>query len=52
MVGGSYCQLQVPLNLARAFREAVAGHRLGARGGGGGATSPPSTGLSLSVVCR
>ena len=41
-VGGGYCQLQVPLNLARAVREAVAGHRLGALegpwgpGGGGG----------------
>ena len=36
-VGGGYCRLQMPLKLAFAVREAVAGHRLGAleREGGG-----------------
>ena len=37
-VGGSYCQLQMPLKLALAVRETVAGHSLGALEGGG---SPP-----------
>ena len=40
-VGGGYCRLQMPLKLALGVRETVAGHRLGAREGGGG-TSPPS----------
>ena len=35
-VGGGYCRLQMPLKLALAVRETVAGHRLGAPGGGGG----------------
>ena len=30
VVGGSYCRLQMPLSLALAVRETVAGHRLGA----------------------
>ena len=38
-VGGGYCRLQMPLRLALAVRGTVAGHRLGAREGGGG--SPP-----------
>ena len=29
-VGGGYCRLQMPLRLARAVRETVAGHGLGA----------------------
>ena len=37
-VGGGYCQLQMPLRLALAVRETVAGHRLGALEGG---TPPP-----------
>ena len=40
-VGGGYCQLQRPLKLALAVREAVAGHRLGALEGGGGTPPPP-----------
>ena len=35
-VGGGYCRLQMPLSLALAVRETVAGHRLGALGRGGG----------------
>ena len=37
-VGGGYCRLQMPLKLALAGRETVAGHGLGALEGG---TSPP-----------
>ena len=40
-VGGGYWRLQVPLRLALAVRETVAGHRTSALEGGGGA-SPPS----------
>ena len=40
-VGGGYCRLQMPLNLALAVRETVAGHRLGDLGGGGGGNPPP-----------
>ena len=40
-VGGGYCRLQMPLRLALGVRETVAGHRLGALGGGGGAPSLP-----------
>ena len=40
-VWGDYCQLQLPLNLALAVRETVAGHRLGALGGVEGVTPPP-----------
>ena len=32
-VGGGLCRLQMPLKLALAVMRAVAGHRLGARGG-------------------
>ena len=32
---GGYCRLQMPLKLAFAVRETVAGHRLGALEGGG-----------------
>ena len=39
-VGGGYCRLQMPLRLALAVRETVAGHRLGAVEGGGGGTPP------------
>ena len=35
-VGGGYCRLQMPLRLAPAVRETVAGRRLGALEGGGG----------------
>ena len=35
-VGGGYCRLQMPLKLALAVRETVAGRRLGAMEGGGG----------------
>ena len=35
-VGGGYCRLQMPLKLALAVRETVAGRRLGALEGGGG----------------
>ena len=41
-VGGGYCRLQVPLKLALAVRETVAGHRLCALEGGRGVTSPLS----------
>ena len=34
-VGGGYCRLQMPLRLAHAVREAVAGHRAPWSGGGG-----------------
>ena len=40
-VGGDYRRLQMPMRLALAVRETVAGHRLGALEGGG-VTSPPS----------
>ena len=41
-VGGGYCRLQMPLSLALAARDTVAGHRLGAlERGGGGVTSLP-----------
>ena len=39
-VGGIYCRLQMPLKLALAVRETVAGRRLGALEGGGGYTPP------------
>ena len=35
-VGDGYCRLQMPLTLALAVRETVAGHRLGALEGRGG----------------
>ena len=41
-VGGGYCRLQMPLSLALAARDTVAGHRLGALEGGGGNLPPPS----------
>ena len=34
-VGSGYCRQQMPLKLALGVGETVAGHRLGARGGGG-----------------
>ena len=34
-VGGGYCRVQLPLKRARAVRDTVAGHRLGAPEGGG-----------------
>ena len=43
-VGGGYCRLQMPLNLALGARETVAGHRLGGLEGGG--YLPPSDGMS------
>ena len=49
-VGGGYGRLQVPLRLAVAVRETVAGHRLGALKGGGG--PPPRCNASLRGVCR
>ena len=39
-VGGGYCRLRMPLRLAPAVRETVAGHRLGALEGGGGYLPP------------
>ena len=39
-VGGGYYRLQMPFRLARAVRQTVAGHRLGALEGGGGDTLP------------
>ena len=39
-VGGGYCRLQMPLRLALGVRGAVAGLRVGALEGGGGATPP------------
>ena len=48
-VGGGYCRLQMPLKLALGVRETVAGHRLGARRGGG--VPPPShTSLVLGYM--
>ena len=35
-VGGGYCRIQMPLKLALAVRETVAGHELGALEGWGG----------------
>ena len=46
-VGGGYCRLQMPLSLALAVRETVAGHRLGAVNGGGGYPAPPLSNASL-----
>ena len=43
-IGGGYCRLQMPLKLALAVRETVAGHRLGALEGGGG--------VVMEHVCR
>ena len=40
-VGGGYCRLQMPLKLALAVRETVAGHRQGGLEGGGGTSPPP-----------
>ena len=39
-VGGGYCRLQMPLSLAFAVRETVAGHTLASLGGG--VACPPS----------
>ena len=39
-VGGDYCRLQMPLQLALGVRETVAGHRLGAPRGGWGYAPP------------
>ena len=39
--GGGYCRLQMPLRLAHAVRETVAGRRLDALEGGGGGRYPP-----------
>ena len=47
-VGDGYCQLQMPLKLALAVRETVAGSRLDALEGGGGVPLPlPCLPLSL-----
>ena len=43
-LGGGYCWLQMPLSLALAVRETVAGRRLGALKGGG---LPPPSNASL-----
>ena len=45
-VGGGYCRLQMPLRLALGVRGTVAGHRLGALEGGGGASVSHSVGGS------
>ena len=39
-VGGRYCRLQMPLKLALAVRETVAGHWMGALEGGLGGAPP------------
>ena len=53
-VRGGYCRLQMPLSLALAARETVAGCRLGALEGGGGTPPPfqcfPGWGCCLSVT--
>ena len=46
-VGGGYCRLQMPLTLALGVRGTVAGHRLGALGGGGGVEASPPSNASL-----
>ena len=47
-VGGGYRRLHMPLSLALAVRETVAGHGLGAlEGGGGGAGASPHSNASL-----
>ena len=48
-VGGGYCRLQIPLRLALAVRETVAGQRLGALEGAGG---PPRLELCGVLVTR
>ena len=50
-LGGGYCRLHMPLRLAFAVRETVAGCRPGAQEGGRGVTSPPRSHASL-LVCR
>ena len=61
MVGGGYYRLQMPLKLALAVREPVAGRRLGALEGGGvlSPSSPPprmpqaySQSSPFEVPCR
>ena len=49
-VGGGYCRLQMPLKLAVAVRETVAGHRLGALEGGGGGYLPPFQCISAPAL--
>ena len=51
MVGSGYCRLQMPFRLALAVREIVAGHRLGAREGGGGG-SPPCNATCPPPLCK
>ena len=46
-LGGGYCRLQMPLKLALAVRETVAGHMLGALEGGAGVPPPPLSNASL-----
>ena len=48
-VGGGFCRLQMPLKPAPAVRGTVAGHRLGALGGGGGRGASPPSNASLDV---
>ena len=47
-VGSGYCWLQMPLKLAPAVRETVAGHRLGTLEGEGGHLPPPPSNASLA----
>ena len=49
-VGGVYCRVQMPLRLAIGVRETVAGHRLGALGGGGGAPAASNASLPPTTV--
>ena len=57
-VVGGYCQLQMPLKLALAVMETVAGHRLGTLEGGAGAPHLPThpclkvKGPSLAIMPR
>ena len=49
-VGGGYRRLQMPLSLALAVQETVAGHRLGALEGGEGITPPSNASRGSSVI--
>ena len=52
-VGGGYCRLPMPLKLALAVRETVAGHRLGTlEGGGGGLPIIPGYDQTNHIHCR
>ena len=50
-VGGGYCRFKMPLKLALAIRETVAGHRLGALERGGGCLVRWVNGGGLACMC-